>query len=630
MIISKDCADIKIVVSENAAQTELFAASELVKYIKKMTGAELSVCKDVFCEGEKQIIIGGPHKNQAAARLLSPETFEKEVPGPEGMMIKSFGADCVFIAGSEDSNGRGTIYGVYEFLERFSGCSLAAFTHPGTDAGEYVPSVDQIEIGEISYLKRCASRPFRGACVQYGSWAGNCERGLNRAFFDWLAKNRYNYFYTWTSVYEKMKKLGLAAELIKRGIDFVVGHHDALDLFLPADGNEYFPERYEKTHPEFYRLQKDGTRFHPQDSGGQIIFCCRNEELVEEVSRNIITWLDKNPGVKLIQLAPHDGKAEQCVCEKCAPFSKTENYAEFLSKIAAKVNSAHPDVRIILLVYVDIWECPEKLQLAPSLIAMEATWAAGGHKGLRTAGKPDGSCLSGSPYEENLLRWKEAGADVMYYDYYMGVYVMRQRYFPIADEIQAIWKRFCEKGILGASTQIECFNLWNHIFNFYTFGRTGYDVSLSMEDNLEKFSKIFGSGAEWMKKAIRHAEDCLDGQLPMPFCPEYLFHNLDQKFMHDCFNRALKEAETASARNSIRLFRMVFRYTELEQLEENANSSEQPFVRNYPNINPELLYMTKFDSYWKNDPGYGITIALDKKEGDDIEPFTHDEWYSFE
>ena len=167
MIISKDCADIKIVVSENAAQTELFAASELVKYIKKMTGAELSVCKDVFCEGEKQIIIGGPHKNQAAARLLSPETFEKEVPGPEGMMIKSFGADCVFIAGSEDSNGRGTIYGVYEFLERFLGCSLAAFTHPGTDAGEYVPSVDQIEIGQISYLKRCASRPFRGACVQY-------------------------------------------------------------------------------------------------------------------------------------------------------------------------------------------------------------------------------------------------------------------------------------------------------------------------------------------------------------------------------------------------------------------------------------------------------------------------------
>lgn len=153
MIISKNCIDVKVVVSENATQTELFAAGELIKYIKKMTGAELSLCKDVYFEGTKQIIIGGPLKNKAAAQWISFEKFKKEVPGPEGMMIKSFGVDCILIAGSEDSNERGTVYGVYEFLERFLGCSLAAFTHPGTVAGEYVPSVNKIEIGEIFYLK---------------------------------------------------------------------------------------------------------------------------------------------------------------------------------------------------------------------------------------------------------------------------------------------------------------------------------------------------------------------------------------------------------------------------------------------------------------------------------------------
>ena len=27
----------------------------------------------------------------------------------------------------------------------------------------------------------------------------------------------------------------------------------------------------------------------------------------------------------------------------------------------------------------------------------------------------------------------------------------------------------------------KCFNLWNHLINFYSFGRCGYDCSLSLE-----------------------------------------------------------------------------------------------------------------------------------------------------
>ncbi len=616
-----------IVISSKATPREHFAAKELQKYMEKIVGVKLSIVQDNRVFVKKRIIIGGPERNSAAAELIAAEEFGRTVPGPEGFLIKSFGEDALLIAGSEDSCERGTVYGVYEFLERYLGCSLSAYSHPDVAAGEWIPSAKEITLAEISYVKAMADRPFRGACVQYGDAAGDPNRALNVVFFEWLLKNRYNYVYLWTKTYEQYKDMGLVDVASRMGLELMVGHHDASDLFLPPEGNKYFPEKYYETHPEYYRLQEDGTRFKVVDHAGQMIFCSRNMELIEEISKNIISWLSENPIVKMVQLAPHDGRAPQCVCEACAPYSKSENYIYFMNEIAIRVAKVHPDVKMVSMVYVDLWECPKDVNLSPSLMILEAVW----HDGImRTTGKPDGSSLNGTHFEDNLMEWKKTGAEVLYYDYYMSSYANRQRYIPMADEVQAIWKRFIEKGVSGASTQIECFNLWNHIFNFYTFGRTAYDTDLSMEDNLDRFAKIFGEGAEWMKKSIRIVEECLDGQKPINFSGRYMIEHVDKEAVYDCYEKALAAAETPLARNNIRLMRMVFRYSDLETKEEASTIMYYHAVRNYPNAPAELLYMTEFDSFWKNDPGYGIDIPL-TEENREVEFIpASDKWYCFE
>lgn len=612
-----------IIIRQSVTPREQFAAEELQKYIQKMTGARLLICDDGM-QAELQLILGGPAHNSAAGELISEQDFNRLVPGPEGFLIKSFGEQKLLLAGSEGDFERGTIYAVYEFLERFCGCSLSAYSHPDVDAGEYVPQTDVLTVGNIEYCKPCADRPFRGACVQYSDCAGNPVRALNLPFFDFLAKNRYNYFYTWTNVYEKLKETGMTAELDRRGIRLCIGHHDALDLFLPADGNRYFPEKYYETHPAYFRLQEDGTRFRPVDHWGQMILCHRNEEMIRQISENIITWLGQNPEVGIVALMPHDGAADQCVCDLCRNYSKTENFVYFVNEVAKRVKAVHPHVRIAFSIYVDIWECPANMELDPSLLVLEATWY---QDGLRTVGKPDGSCLNGTHFEKNLLQWQATGAQVAYYEYYMGVYQERQRYIPMADEIQAIWKRFQKKGILGASTQIECFHLWNYIFNFYTFGRTAYDSTLSMEDNLERFSRIFGGGAPYIREAIRLAEACMDGQKRLQYCGVYLMEHIDKEQMYRYYEQAFAAAETPFFRNNIRLMRMAFRYADLETQQENAASLEYQSVRTYPHVEPELLYMTRFDSFWKNDPGYGISIPL---TGEADGTYTPDKWYLFE
>lgn len=613
----------RIVIPEQATAREQFAAQELQKYIRQICGAELFITTE---PGAPEFLIGGPGRNRHTGAYLTSEEFLRRCPGPEGLLIQSFGEDVIVLAGSEGDYERGTIYAVYEFLERFCGASLAAFSHPQVAAGEYVPQMPCLALGEICYVKPSCDLKYRGAIVQYASWAGEVDRGLNIPFLDWLCKNRYNDIMTWASCFEKMKTLGLVDEAERRGIRFTVGHHEASKLFLPAHGNEYFPEHYYETHPEYYRLSEDGTRYEDTAHYGQWIFCSRNQEMIDTLAAHIKIWLTKNPQVDTIFFPPNDGIAPQCVCPDCAPYSKVENYVYVLNAVAKQVREQFPKIRIVSCAYTDLFTCPEHVTLDPALCVNEATWHA---SGLRAVGKPDGSCLNGTFFEENLIKWHATGASVTYYDYDMGVYPARQRYLPMADEIRAIAIRMQKNGFDGAGTQIECFNLWNHLFNFYCFARTQYDSTLTMEDHLQRFCRIFGEGADAVAEVIRYAEQVMDGQETILTAGIWLMQHIDKERVYRLYDRALALAKSPAARNNIRLMRMAFRYSDLETAQPDRLGPDENYVPVWECNEPtgELNAMTEFDSFWKNDPGYGIDIPA-RSTCDTV--FEKNKWYLFD
>lgn len=627
-MLLKKGMELAIVIPKEATTREQFAAEELQKYLGMILDMHCMLLIDEAETAGNAILIGGPERNLRTRALMSVQDFDNTVPGPEGMLIQSFGEDTIVIAGSSRHTNeceRGTIYGVYEFLERYMGCTLAAFSHPEADIGEIVPTMEEIVLEDIFYCKKAADRSYRTAIVQYSNSAGNPDRKLNLPFFDWLVKNRYNRILTWASIYEFYKKNGLLEELERRGFRFTVGHHESSRLFLPAEGNEYFPEHYYQTHPEYYRLQQDGGRFYNDDPWGQLVFCNRNEEAIHQVAENIISWLSQNPIVDIVAFWPNDGIEEQCCCPACSAYSKAENYCYFVNSVVKLVKKVYPHIQFDMLVYVDLWECPKDLELDCGMLIDESTWHA---DGLRAVGKPDGSCLNGTHFEENLLTWRRTGAQVVYYDYYMGVYGNRQRWIPMADEVQSIWKNFIKKDIAGAGTQIECYNLWNHLFNFYAFGRTGYDVSLSVEENAHRLSGLFGKGGEEMVRILLMLEACLDGQVSISDCGHYLMEHIDKEAIYEGFERALALAENKRFRNNIRMLRMVFRYTDIETCEESSRQRVPYYSvkETYEDSTGELAKMTEYDSFWKNDPGYGITIPLKSEKKN----FVVDKWYDFE
>lgn len=614
-----------VIIPENYAKSERFAAEELVKYILQITGLKAEICTDAETVNGGRIVIGSPIRNRLSAELISADEFSALVTDAEGIYIKAFGEDTILIAGGGGELERGTVYAVYEFLERFCGCVFAGFTNPEIEGGEYVPTAAELDLNGISYVKKSADTAYRTAIIQYGDVAGSADRGLNIPFLDWLVKNRYNRILTWMSVYEEMKETGVADEIIKRGLRITTGHHDSAGHFMPAFGNKYFPEKYYETHPEYYKLDEDGNRFLIDGKHyGQCIFCSRNDAIYDVLANNIISWVKENPAVDTIAFWPQDGTYPDCLCEKCSKYTKVENYTYFMNEIAKRMEVSCPEVKIDMLLYTDLWECPEGLELSPNLMVDESMWHS---TGLRTVGKPDGSCITGTHFEDNILKWKKSGTLAVYYDYYMGVYPMRNRYIPMADEVQSLVKRFAEVGISGSGTQIECFNMWNNLFNFYVFARTAYDSELSMEDNLAGFGKIFGKGAEAVKEIIRIAETCLDGQKDIKLAGIYLMENVDKERIYRLFEEALDAEEKPFFRNNIRLMRMAFRYSDLETHQKGADVP-YPYepVKYYEDIDAELLYMTRFDSFHYNDPGFGIMIPVKGEAGE----FVPDKWYIFE
>ena len=613
IVTTKGVAHATIITPVDATPRELLAGQILQRYIQKISGAVLAIKKDNQPVKGNIIVIGGPERNKKAAQLISEQSFDAEVPGPEGYMMKTFGDRALLLAGSSKNifeYERGTLYAVYEFLESVLGCSFVAYGKPGEGLGEYIPVKKSISLQELNTAQRSADNTYRTAVLTYYKDIP-LDHHLAAIFIDWLSKNKYNRILTMASVYEAYKKNGVLQEAVNRGILFTVGSHESSMLFLPPDGNNYFPEHYYTTHPEYYKLQIKGTRYHARDIwNGQWIFDSRSEEAIDEMARNVKAWFTKNPYVDRVCIWPNDHSDYQCTCDKCSPYSKTANYTYFVNEVAKRVRRDAPNAKIDMLVYSDLWQSPG-FALDPAIAIDQANWNTSG-LGMRAYGKSDGGTLLGTFFEKNAKSWATNGGPIVYYEYYMGSFGWNQVYFPMADELQSIYADFHANGYAnGSGTQIECYNLWNFLLNYYVHGRTAYNTRLTLDDNLKKFTRIFGRGAPFIRSYLTYAESVFEGQTPsdsVDVAPGAWFVNhINKDSVYSLFEKAYDAETEGRLRDNIRLLRMAFRYSDLF-----VNEGDQA----------ELKYMhDHFDSY-DSVTGYGISIR--KKGAGNYSP---GKWY---
>ncbi len=110
-IVVDGASEYVIVRGENASPSEITAASELQKYLKQISGAEISIVTDSTEAIEKEIIVGKTNRE-------SEGEFDRAELGDDGFVIKTNDGKLWLVGGEQ----RGTLYSVYTFLENYLGC----------------------------------------------------------------------------------------------------------------------------------------------------------------------------------------------------------------------------------------------------------------------------------------------------------------------------------------------------------------------------------------------------------------------------------------------------------------------------------------------------------------------------
>ncbi|MPM58453.1 hypothetical protein SDC9_105284 [bioreactor metagenome] len=299
-------SDYVIVRSANAVASEKRAAEELQSYILQISGVNLPIVSDNSDTTKKEIVVG--KTNRPCDTLI-----DRTALGDDGFRIV-VNDKTLLIAGGQE---RGTLYGVYSFLEEYLGCRWF------TSTVEYVPQIKTIVIPKDTDNSQTPAFMLRDT-----SWYCSFDS-------TWREKQKINFkMLNWNNISSDYTKFVTFAG--------PVGH--TLNYFVPK-------EEYYETHPEYFMIDVNGERRNAQP-------CLSNPDVLKLVKQGVKRLIEENPDATLFSVGQNDGGdwEQYCHCPACAAITKEEgsfsgNVIRFVNEVAEYAKTIRKDVKIHTFAY---------------------------------------------------------------------------------------------------------------------------------------------------------------------------------------------------------------------------------------------------------------------------------------
>ncbi|MEW6236896.1 MAG: DUF4838 domain-containing protein [Candidatus Omnitrophota bacterium] len=306
-----------IVVADDALASEQYAAQEFQSLFKQAADIELPIAAQPPADA-RNVFIGPSEAMSRSSAAVSLDGL-----GEEDLRLRVT-ADNIVIAGGRP---RGTLYGVYEFMERYLDGRFLTFDHTYFPAAKW----------RISWLIPCEEYTYKPPFAF--RWPYYKE---NYDHHDFAARQRVN-----TTPSEDQYG-GISNQSL-------ISH--TLYHFLPV-------EKYGAEHPEYFALV-DGERKLKMGGGGPEV-CVTNPDVIEIVAENVIHDLDANPNQKNISVSQNDND-DYCRCEKCEEITQREGtpmgpHLAFVNAVAERVEKKYPGVKIGTLAYWYTRKPPKTIQ----------------------------------------------------------------------------------------------------------------------------------------------------------------------------------------------------------------------------------------------------------------------------
>ena len=316
--------DYVIVESAQATEPEAFAARELAQFLERSTGAVFAVQTESKPRRAHAIYVG--HTEFAHKQGIGYTGL-----GEEEWVVRSVGDNLVITGGRP----RGTLYGVYEFLEDHVGC------HWLDRRTEVVPSRPTLTLGELNirakpwFWKRWVSSPtgtpddrwlfmIRNKNYRYG-FRGRTDFFPHGAFYrlDGYPRKLHSFSY----------------------------YVNAADWF--------------ESRPEYFSLNAAGKRVPAYDGSGPGQLCLTHpdvrrltlEKLRDFISKDRTEAAQKGcPPPRVYMIGQNDKYHAHCQCENCQAIAVREGsesgpLIDFVNDIAAGIEKDYPKILIETLAY---------------------------------------------------------------------------------------------------------------------------------------------------------------------------------------------------------------------------------------------------------------------------------------
>ena len=367
-------------------------AEEFAWHLLQMTGAEFAVEAGVAADA----------KGPAVAFRHEDGEKERAHVWREGNVL--------YVGGTGPGVGHATTY-VLEAL----GCR---YVWPG-ESGKVIPKCSEVTLPDISLDMKPALK-IRGV-RDYGTGAPGsrwyvslCDAGFvpeefarQRAAAHTDRKGNRG-FWRWHGVNDTKSVLGYTSD----EANYRWGHYYG-----------GYPEKYSKTHPEWFALQPDGTRTKAKMA--RPTFCMSQTAFSDETAKNIVANFKANPHyLALSACLPDGGYFSPCMCEACrrmdppnapkckiqffTPYRRYDDYVsltdrtfDFFNRVAAGVVAEMPGKKVCVYAYSNYCQPPVKTVPNPALVILSV---AGNYV------SPDAR----SSARQNLAAWSQFGNELLW------------------------------------------------------------------------------------------------------------------------------------------------------------------------------------------------------------------------
>lgn len=529
-IVENGTSQYHIVSSQISKECERFAASELQKYIYESTNTLVPYFSDKCEKRGKEIIIDV--KTRDAKKHCTKE--ELECLGEEGFLIKSVGDD-ILITGNTP---KGTLYGVYGFLEKFLG--FRAFTKDV----EKINHSQSLEIPEINIFET-PDFEYRDAYFRFAFDGG------------FSSKNRLN------------STLADLSDAEGGRFKFYNFHHSFDDL-VPR--SEYF-----ETHPEYFSMI-DGERKATQ-------LCLSNPDVLEIATKKVFQWIEENPNCRIFSVAQNDEVTDNprfCECEECRKIDEYEgapsgSVINFVNKIAERVEKVYPHVLIHTFAFTYSRFAPKHIKPRKNVIVrlcnIECEWGRPFSEDEKNA--PSEKCRE---FIQNIKDWTKISDRVYIWDYAVNFSNYLQpfpNFYQMAQNIR-LYKKLGVGGVLEQGNFSYGGGAAQDDLKAYLIAKLLWNSSLDEDKIIDEFLEgVYGKGAPYIKeyillwtKAVSDHKMTLYDYPDAPYVTDELIEESDRLFS------LAEEKETGDTLKRIQRERLSVEYMKTVRIKDDEKRTE--------------------------------------------------------